>query len=69
MILVNADSNAPNETMALSLTQMNRILTDLFECPRCARLTWNRGAVFPDRVYSLERERAEQGTPRERGGT
>jgi hypothetical protein len=41
--------------------EMNRILTFIFECPRCGRLIWNRGEAYADRVYNLEKERAEPG--------
>ena len=43
-------------------TRMNRILTYIFECPRCGRLIWNRGEAYPDRVYTLEKDRAAPGT-------
>jgi hypothetical protein len=48
--------------------QVDRILTYLFECPRCGRLTWNRGEAYPDRVYTLEKERAEPNATADGGG-
>jgi hypothetical protein len=48
-------------------TQMDRILTFIFECPHCGRLIWNRGEPFPDRVYRLERERSELPAGPDRG--
>ena len=42
--------------------QADRILTHIFECPRCGRLIWNRGEAYPDRVYTLEKDRAAPGT-------
>jgi hypothetical protein len=49
--------------------QADRILTHVFECPRCGRLVWNRGEEHPDRIFAFERERADsaipEGRPRE----
>lgn len=39
--------------------QADRILTHLFECPRCGRLIWNRGNEQPDRIFTFEGERTE----------
>jgi hypothetical protein len=47
--------------------EMNRIFTYIFECPRCGRLIWNRGEAYSDRVYTLDKERAEPGAAADSG--
>ena len=54
-----APGTAEYENLLWADAQIDRILTYIFECPVCRRLIWNRGEAYPDRVYTLDKERTE----------